>query len=112
MSDRKRWTKWSKYEEKILTLYDPFWITRADIAERIGRSPRAVQDKLFRMRKNLNGWRKWTPEEEKLLLEMGRKAHWRASHYLGAFPGRSYASIKRHLYILRKKAREASQWTQ
>jgi len=48
MSD-KRWTKWSQWEERSLReLYDPFWTTRATIAERIGRSPRAGKDKIRR----------------------------------------------------------------
>ena len=105
MSD-KRWTKWSQWEERSLReLYDPFWITRATIAERIGRSPRAVKDKIRREGLKKLQWRLWTEEEKKKLLALGNRYRPRTA-YTEAFPGRTYDAIKIKLYKLQKQERQ------
>ena len=100
-------TKWTQRELKVLTtLYDPFTFTRELVAERLGRSPRAVKDKLRRDKLQKQKWKRWSEEENKLLLEMGKKRWWPRSAYTSAFPGRSYGSIKRHLWILQNEHKD------
>ena len=84
----KRWLKWSDYEERSLELYLRGELeTRQLLAERIGRSTRAVKDKLRRRGKRRNPWKRWTEEETRAA----------AQRNLEALPGRSIGSIKQRL---------------
>ena len=102
MSD-KRFTPWTRRELKVLDLYEPFYFTREMIAERTGRSLRAVKDKLARDARHKLPRKAWTKDEDEKLLKMAKRKWWPAAAYTDAFPSRTYYAIKAQLARLRTK---------